>query len=56
VAGEDFGDGHASFGLDHVVYIDEAPAQARGDQRTERGFAGAHEAGEDDAAGRGGIG
>ena len=55
VAGEDFGDGHASLGLDHVVHVEEAPAQASGDERTDRGLARAHEAGEDDAAGRGGL-
>ena len=50
VAGEDVGDSGAGFGLDHVVHIDEVPAEARCDQRTDGGFARAHEAGENDAA------
>jgi len=52
VAGEELGDGYASFGLDYVVHIDEAPTEAGGDKRADGGFARAHEAGEDDAAGR----
>ena len=56
VAREELGDGYASFGLDYVVHIDEAPTEAGGDKRADGGFARAHEAGEDDAAGRGGLG
>ncbi len=56
VAGEDFGDGHAGFGLDDVVNVEEAPAEARGEERADGAFAGAHEAGEDNEAGSGGAG
>ena len=52
VAGEEIGDGCAGFGLDHVIDIDELPAEARGEERADGAFAGAHEAGEDDAAQR----
>jgi hypothetical protein len=53
VAGEELGDGCTGLGLDYVIHIDEAPAQAGSDQRADGGLARAHEAGEDDAAGRG---
>ncbi len=39
VAREDFGDGDAGFGCDDVVGIDEAPAETRGDERADGGFA-----------------
>jgi hypothetical protein len=52
VAGEDFGDGGAGFGFNDVVDVDELPAEARGKNGTDGGFAGAHEAGENDTAGR----
>jgi len=51
VTGEEFGDGCASFGFDHIVEVDEGPAETLGEQRAHGAFAGAHEAGEDDAAG-----
>jgi hypothetical protein len=51
MAGEKRGDFCASLGFDHVVGVDEAPAKACGDEGADGGFAGAHEAGEDDAAG-----
>ena len=49
VAGEEIGDGTAGFGLDDIVDVDEAPAEPMGDERADRGFAGAHKAGQDDA-------
>lgn len=52
VAGEELGDGHAGFGFKDVVGVEEAPAEALGDEWTDGGFTGAHEAGEDDAADR----
>ena len=54
VAGKEFGDGHADFGLEDVVGVKEAPAEALGDQRADSGFTGAHESGENDAA-NGGV-
>ena len=45
VAGEELGDGRAGFRLDHIVHIDEAPAQAASKERADGGFARAHEAG-----------
>ena len=50
VAREDFWDGEAGFGRDDVIRIDKAPAKARGDERADGGFAGAHETGEDNAS------
>ena len=47
--GEDLGDGAVVAGFDLVVEIEEAPAEALGEERADGGFAGAHEAGEDDA-------
>ncbi len=49
VLGEDLGDGAVVAGFDLVVEIEEAPAEALGEERAGGGFAGAHEAGEDDA-------
>ena len=49
VFGEDFGDGAAVAGFDLAVEIEEAPAEALGEEGAGGGFAGAHEAGEDDA-------
>ena len=50
VTGKEFCDGHAGFGLEDVVGVEKAPAEALGDERTDSGFTGAHESGEDDAA------
>ncbi len=52
MAGEDFGDGSAGFGFDYVVDVDELPAEVPGKDGADSGFAGAHEAGENDAARR----
>jgi hypothetical protein len=52
VAGEKFGNGCASLGLDHVIQVNEGPAEALGQERANGAFAGAHEAGQDDAARR----
>ena len=51
VARKDFCDGAAGFSFEDIVGIKETPAQAACDERADGGFAGAHEAGEDDAAG-----
>ena len=56
VAGEDFCDGDAGFGFDDVVHVNEAPAETACDERADGAFAGAHEAGEDNAAGSSGAG
>jgi hypothetical protein len=53
VEGKKLSDGHAGFGFNYVIHINEFPAETCGKQRADRAFAGAHEAGEDDAAGRG---
>jgi hypothetical protein len=50
VAGEELGNSCAGFGLDYVVKVDEGPAEALGEERANGSFAGAHEAGQDDAA------
>ena len=47
--GEDLRDGAVVSGFDLVVEIEEAPAEAVGEEGAGGGFAGAHEAGEDDA-------
>ncbi len=52
VAGEELGDGHAGLGFKNVIGVEEAPAEALGDERADGGFTGAHEASEDDAADR----
>ena len=39
MAGEEFGDGSASFRLDDVVDVGEGPAEVSGDQRADRAFA-----------------
>ena len=52
VAREDIRDGGACLGFDHVVDVNELPAQALSDNRTDGRFARAHEAGENDAARR----
>ena len=54
VGGEDGGDGEAGAGLDVGVEVEELPAEAGGEQAADGGFAGAHEAGEDEAAKVGG--
>ena len=56
VGGEDGGDGEAGAGLDEGVEVEELPAEAGGEQAADGGLAGAHEAGEDDAAEVGGDG
>jgi hypothetical protein len=56
VACEELGDDYAGLGFDYIVYINEAPAKACGEEWTDGGFAGAHESSEDDAARRGGFG
>lgn len=52
VARKDVGDSGAGFGFDHVVHVNKLPAEARGEDGADGGFAGAHEAGENDAARR----
>jgi hypothetical protein len=54
--GEDLGDGAAVAGFDLMVEIEEAPAEALGEDSAGGGFAGAHEACEDDAIERVGFG
>ncbi len=54
--GEDLGDGAAVAGFDLVIEIEEAPAEAVGEESAGGGFAGAHEAGENDAVQRLGLG
>jgi fibronectin-binding autotransporter adhesin len=49
VLGEDIGDGELVAGFDLAVEVEEAPAEAVGEEGAGGGFAGAHEAGEDDA-------
>ncbi len=56
VFGEDFGDGALVAGFDLAVEIEEAPAEALGEEGAGGGFAGSHEAGEDDAVNGGGFG
>lgn len=56
VTGKEFGDGDAGFRFNYVIHINEFPAETCGEQRADRAFAGAHEAGEDDAARRGRCG
>jgi len=50
VRGEDGWDGHVGAGLDVSVEVEEVPAEAVGEQAADGGLAGAHEAGEDEAA------
>ncbi len=52
MVGEKLGDLCTGFGFDYVIDVDKTPAEACGDERADCGFAGAHEAGEDDAARR----
>jgi hypothetical protein len=54
VGGEDGRDGEAGAGLDEGVEVEEVPAEAGGEQAAYGGLAGAHEAGEDEAAEMGG--
>ena len=51
---EELRDGRAGFGLEDVVGVEKAPAEALGDHRADSGFTGAHESGENDAA-NGGV-
>ena len=51
MTGEKLGDGCAGFGLNHVIQVNEGPAEALGQERADGAFAGAHEAGQDYAAG-----
>lgn len=50
--GEDFCNGEACFGFEDGIGVKKLPAEARGEERADGGFARAHEAGEDDAARR----
>lgn len=45
-------DGCFGFGFDHIVGVDEVPAETSGDERTDGRFARTHEASEHDAARR----
>ena len=49
ILGEDLGDGALVASFDLAVEIEEAPAEALGEESAGGGFSGAHEAGEDDA-------
>ena len=50
VGGEDVRDGEAGAGFDVGIEVEEVPAEALGEQAADGGLAGAHEAGEDEAA------
>ncbi len=49
VLGKDLGDGALVAGFDLAVEVEEAPGETLGEESARGGFAGAHEAGEDDA-------
>jgi hypothetical protein len=48
IVGEDVGDGAAFGGFDTVIEVDEGEVQVLGEAAADGGFAGAHEADEDD--------
>jgi hypothetical protein len=55
VVGEELGNGGVVAGFDLAVEVEEYPAEAVGEESSGGGFAGAHEAGEDDAVEDGGL-